>query len=190
MIKTLKIKTLLLFNIFTISIFLIIELLFPLFTTPTMFCLIPRNIDYITGVFLMHFDHADMAHLGSNLTPLLILSSLIIIKKNIKFLTTFFVLSFILSGSMLWLIGQGGCHIGVSVTVFSLWGFIVTQGIFTKSIKDISTGLVVGFLYVSFIYGLSPFQEGVSWDGHLYGLITGIIIASLLKKQKVKNKSF
>lgn len=181
-----KIKSLLVFNVFSIITFLSIEVIFPIFSSPTFFCLVPRETNFLSGIFFMHFDHGNMAHLASNILPFLILSSLIILRNNLKFLLTLLILSFLFSGTLLWFLGQNGCHIGASAVIFSLWGFIVSQGVFTKCPKDIFFGLVIGFIYAGFIYGLSPFQEGVSWDGHLYGLISGIIIAAFLKKRKQK----
>ena len=181
-----KFKSLLIFNVFSIALFLFIEIFFQLFTSQTFFCLVPRETSFLSGVFLMHFDHGNMGHLGSNILPFLLFSSLLIIRNNLKFLLTFLTASAIISGSILWFLGQQGCHIGASALIFALWGFIVFQGIFTRCPKDIIIGLIIGFSYAGFVYGLSPFQEGVSWDGHLYGLISGIIVAFIFRKRKIK----
>ena len=183
-----KAKTISLFIVFSIITFLSVEFLIPLFTNPNLFCLVPRETRFLSGILLMHFDHANMSHLGTNIIPFLVLSSLIILRKNISYLFTFYILSFIISGSLLWILGQSGCHIGASAIIFALWGFIVSQGIFTKCPKDIIIGFLIGFVYISFIYGLSPLQNGVSWDGHLYGLISGVLIASFLRNKEKNTK--
>lgn len=48
---------------------------------------------------------------------------------------------------------------------------------------------LVVFLYGSIIWGIFPIQEEISWEGHLFGAIAGIIVAYNYRKEgpQIKN---
>ena len=74
--------------------------------------------------------------------------------------------------------GQTAIHIGASVLVFGLIGFLVCAGFFEKRLLSALIAIGVAITYGSTLFfGISPFQKGVSWDGHLFGAIAGGVIA-------------
>jgi membrane associated rhomboid family serine protease len=51
------------------------------------------------------------------------------------------------------------------------------RGIFTRRVGQVLIGVVVLFFYGGALYGVLPTQEGVSWQGHLFGAIGGGLAA-------------
>lgn len=48
------------------------------------------------------------------------------------------------------------------------------NGAIRKSFRDFLIGLFVFLTYSSIFWGIFPVDEHVSWESHLFGLITGI----------------
>jgi membrane associated rhomboid family serine protease len=93
-------------------------------------------------------------------------------------------ITMVVSGLGVWLIGSPGLHIGASGLVFGYLGFLLLRGYFQRNIPSILLSLIVGFLYGGAIWGVLPTVPGVSWEGHLFGFIGGIIAARLLSQRK------
>ena len=49
---------------------------------------------------------------------------------------------------------------------------------------------LVVFLYGSIIWGIFPIQEEISWEGHLFGAIAGIIVAFNYRKEGPQIKKY
>ena len=50
--------------------------------------------------------------------------------------------------------------------------------------SDIVVAVVVVVLYGSIVWGVLPSQPGISWLGHLFGLIGGVAAAWLLRTRR------
>jgi membrane associated rhomboid family serine protease len=66
-------------------------------------------------------------------------------------------------------------HIGASGLVFGYLGFLLPRGIIEKSIASFLLSLVVLIAYGGLLFGVLPGQPGISWQGHLFGVVAGII---------------
>jgi len=86
-------------------------------------------------------------------------------------------------GGCLWLFGRASYHVGASGLIFGYFGFIVARGWFYKSISSIVVAFITLFLYSGILWGLLPVFPHVSWEGHLFGLIAGILGARLAKPE-------
>jgi membrane associated rhomboid family serine protease len=75
-------------------------------------------------------------------------------------------------------------HIGASSLIFGYLGFLLLRGYFQRNIASILLSLVVGFLYGGLIWGVLPTQPGISWQGHLFGFLGGVLSAKLIAKEK------
>jgi len=70
--------------------------------------------------------------------------------------------------------------IGASGVVFGYATYLVSRGAFTRRLVDLGVGLVVIVLWGgALLGGLLP-QEGISWQGHLFGAIGGVLAARLI----------
>jgi membrane associated rhomboid family serine protease len=90
----------------------------------------------------------------------------------------------ILSGAGTWLIGRSAYHIGASSLIFCFFGYLASLAIFQRKIGTliVSAGCII--VYGGMLKGLLPTANGVSWEGHLAGLASGIALASAGSKLK------
>lgn len=130
---------------------------------------------------LIH-DNDGFTHLISNSAPLLVLMTLIKLFYR-RVAVRSFVMIYILTGLAVWLFARPVYHIGASGVVYGLVSFVFWSGIFRRNIKSVVLALIVTFLYSGFIWGVLPYQEGISWESHLFGGIAGIFTAYWYKEE-------
>jgi membrane associated rhomboid family serine protease len=137
----------------------------------------PRNILGLQGIIFAPFLHGSWRHLISNTFPLVILSWLIMARDRSEWITVT-VLTAIASGLGTWLFGgTETVHIGASGVVFGYFGFLVARAYFERSFGSIAISLLVLVLFGGMIWGILPVRVGISWEGHLFGLLGGIAAA-------------
>lgn len=146
----------------------------------------PGVLKGIRGIFFSPLLHSSFSHLWSNTLPLLIQIWLLFhFYRNIAFPT--FIYLWLLSGIFTWLIGRSSYHIGASGLVFALLFFLFFSGVLRRHIPLIAVSLVVAFIYGSTVWSIFPFAElvdvTISWEGHLSGAMSGLIIALIFRKQ-------
>lgn len=150
----------------------------------------PRTVGGLVGIAASPFLHGSLSHIISNSIPFVILLfTLLTFYKKIWIEVSFF--SALIGGLMVWILARGGTnHIGMSGVIFSYIAFFITSGILRRNIKTLSIAVVVFFLYgFSLLRGIIPGQEGISWEGHLFGAIAGVIIAWVYKDKNKEEKS-
>ena len=141
----------------------------------------PRTTAGLWGVPLHAFLHGNLAHLLANTVPLLILGGLTAVRVRTSFLgaSAFIALG---GGAMVWLLTPrpNTNHIGASGLVFGFFGYLVGQGIFRRDILSIIIAFAVIALYgFPILFGVLPLSDFISWEGHLFGLLAGVIYAFL-----------
>jgi membrane associated rhomboid family serine protease len=99
------------------------------------------------------------------------------------------VLILTLAGLGVWLFGRPAFHIGASGLVFGYFGFLVALAWFERSLLAFSIACLVLFYYGGIIFGILPRDEFVSWEGHLFGLLAGIVAANLFAKRSIKRSA-
>ncbi len=149
----------------------------------------PQKAEGLLGVFTSPFLHGDLNHLYNNSFPLLILSLALFYFYN-KIAWKVLGFGVLLSGFLTWLIGSSGNHIGASGLIYVLFSFIFFKGIFAKHYRLIALSLVVIFMYGSMIWYVFPIKQGMSWQGHLGGLVTGLVFALLFKNNVAKPERY
>jgi len=145
--------------------------------------ILPRQIIGLRGIVFAPFLHGGLAHLIANSLPFLILGWFVMLQET----SDFFVvtgITMLVSGLGVWLFGSPGLHIGASGVIFGYLGFLLLRGYFERNIPSILLSLIVGVLYGSTIWGVLPLQQGISWEGHLFGFIGGVVAARLLTRRK------
>ena len=149
----------------------------------------PRTFEGLRGILFSPFIHSDIEHLYHNSIPLFVLSTaLFYFYRNISWKVLGY--GILLSGFLTWCIGRSSYHIGASGLIYVLMSFILFKGIFAKHYRLIALSLVVVFLYGSMIWYVFPIKENMSWEGHLAGLIVGIVFALFFKKSIAKPKKY
>lgn len=149
----------------------------------------PQTLSGLKGVVLSPFIHGSIQHLYHNTIPLFVLSmALFYFYRRIAWKVL--LLGIVVSGILTWYIGRPSFHIGASGLIYVLVSFIFFKGVFAKHYRLIALSLLVIFLYGSLIWYALPLEEGVSWEGHLSGLITGLLFALIFKKAIAKPKKY
>ena len=84
----------------------------------------------------------------------------------------------VFAGAGVWLAGREGVHIGASGLVFGYFGYLVARGFVERSFMSILIAVAVVVFY--WRTDLRPAHRSsgfVSWEGHLSGLIGGVLLA-------------
>lgn len=164
------------------------EIRFGLFLNP--YGVQPRSIKGLRGIVFSPFIHGSIEHLYSNTIPIFLLSfSLFYFYR--KLAAVVLIGSWLFSGAFIWFIGESySTHIGASGIVYGLASFLFFKGIWSKHYRLMALSLVVVFFYGSFVWGILPGREGISWEGHLGGFIAGVLLALLYKKYQLPQKKY
>ncbi len=145
------------------------------------FGLRPRSLDGLLDIFTFPLLHASLNHLLSNSLPLIVFGFLVFLSGFRVFLTAL-AFSWLGSGLVTWLIGDGGITVGASGLVFGLFAFLLVRGFFNRSWRQILLSIVLFLVYGSILLGVLPFVAGyISWQAHLGGALGGVAAAMLLR---------
>lgn len=147
---------------------------------PGEYGILPRRISWIRGVVTAPLMHGSWEHLMSNSVPLFVLTSLTLYFYRRVAIRAFWLIYF-MTGLAVWLFGRSVIHIGASGVVYGLVAFIFWNGIFRRSARSIILALIVLMLYSGMFLGIMPDQEGISWESHLLGSLSGIFAAFWFK---------
>jgi len=141
----------------------------------------PRRTENLTGILLSPFLHYGFAHVIMNSIPLIILGSMVVMRGQRVFISATIVI-IILGGLAVWIFGRSAYHVGASGLIFGYFGFIIGAAWYERSFLSLIAAVVAIGLYGSTLHtGLIPLNSYISWEGHLFGLIAGIIASRFLR---------
>lgn len=145
----------------------------------------PRQTAGLVGIVTAPFLHSGFPHLISNTIPFLVLGGLIAASGMARYFQVTAVVALI-TGLGTWLVGPARTdHIGASGLVFGYLTYLLARGIFERKLTYLFVGVVVLFLYGGVLWGLLP-RPGVSWQGHLLGVVGGLAAARLLHARRAE----
>jgi len=149
----------------------------------------PLRVENLHGIITAPLVHGDWGHLAANTFPLLVLGvGLFYFYRPISIKV--FVLIYLFSGVWLWLGGRPSYHIGASGLIYGLAAFLFFSGLLRKNTRLMAISLLVVFLYGGLIWGVLPIDSKISWEGHLYGGIAGVILAFYYKDRGPQRKKY
>jgi membrane associated rhomboid family serine protease len=146
----------------------------------------PREVDGLDGVVFAPFLHAGWDHLIGNTIPFLLLGFAIAL-GGLARVATVTALVALVGGLGTWLVAPANTvHIGASGIVFGYAAYLVARGIYSRSPVQIALGVAVLAVWgTTLLRGLVP-EDGISWQGHLFGAIGGVLAARLLHRRAVR----
>lgn len=170
-----------------VALLWIIEVINLLFFHGTLdrFGIRPRTWNGLSHIFLAPWLHAGFAHLLANTIPLIILGWLVLVRGTRDFIVVA-VVSALVSGLGIWLFGGANTiHLGASGVIFGFFGALLARAYFERSWVALGIAIFAGFFYGWMLWGLLPGVPGISWLGHVFGFLGGILAAWLLAAQDV-----
>lgn len=148
--------------------------------------IIARDTEGLFGIVASPFLHLGFGHLIANTLPLVTLGALIAIGGALRlFAVTAMVTT--IGGFGTWLISPPNTiTIGASGLVFGYAAYLIVRGVFNRRISQVLVGVLVVLVWGSaLLSGLLP-QAGISWQGHLFGAIAGLLAAWVLAEDRQK----
>ena len=144
--------------------------------------IVPRRAGGLLGIPLAPLLHGGFDHVAANTLPFLILGWLVLLGSVRQFVIVS-ALAVLVSGLGVWLLGPNDTtHVGASGLIFGYFGFLVVRAYFERSaVTFLIAGLAV-LLYGGLFLGVLPSAPNVSWVGHLFGFVGGVVAAKMLAR--------
>jgi membrane associated rhomboid family serine protease len=149
--------------------------------------ILPRMFEGLPGIFTSVFIHGDIEHIASNSIPLLVLGMMLFYFYK-KIAKSTFIWIWLVSGIWLWMGGRNSpdhltFHIGASTLIYGLATFLFFSGVFRRHLRLMVVSAMVVFLYGSIMWGVLPIKPEMSWEGHLFGALAGVLVAFNYRKE-------
>ena len=142
----------------------------------------PRKWSGLQGILFSPLIHGGWKHLLDNSMPVFLLSlALFYFYRDIAY--KIWGLIYLLGGILLWGVGREAYHIGASGLIYGLATFLFLSGLIRRVNSLTAISLLVVFLYGSMVWGLLPFDFEVSFEAHITGAISGLVLAIVYRDQ-------
>ena len=148
------------------------------------FGILPRKLIGLPGILLAPLLHGSALHIMSNTLPLLILGTVLYFFYG-KLGSRVFMLCYLITGVLVWLLARPMIHIGSSGLIYGIASFLFFSGLFRKELISLVIAIAVLLIYGGLFWGVFPTIEGVSWESHLFGAITGAVLSFHYRKVQI-----
>lgn len=144
--------------------------------------IISRRLDGLDGILWAPFLHAGWDHLVANTVPFLVFGFLAMAGGFGQWLVVTATI-WVLSGLGVWLAGPSDtATVGASGVIFGWFVFLLVRGFFARSLRQIAVAVVLFAIWGSVLWGVLPSDPRISWQGHLFGALAGLLCASLVAR--------
>ncbi|MGW4381058.1 rhomboid family intramembrane serine protease [Kitasatospora sp. NPDC004531] len=148
--------------------------------------IVSRQVDSLPSLLAAPFLHLNWQHLEGNSGPLFVFGFLAAYRGVRKFLglTALLVVT---SGMSVWLFERSDVvTVGASGVIFGYFGYVVLRGLIDRNLIDSLIGVVMGASFAYLLTTAIPGTPGVSWLGHLGGLVGGLAGAWIFRTRGPK----
>ncbi len=143
---------------------------------------VSRSLPGLAGILWAPLLHGGWPHLWANTVPFLVFGFLAMAGGMAQWAMVTATI-WLLSGLGVWLVGPPDTStIGASGVIFGWLVFLLARGFFARSIAQIGLAVVLFAIWGSVLLGVLPGAPQVSWQGHLFGALAGLLCASLVAK--------
>jgi len=147
------------------------------------FGILSHHLSRLPDIFTAPFLHVSWQHIEGNSLPLFVLGVLAAYRSIARFLVVSLIV-LVTSGLAVWLFQSGNAvTVGASGLIFGYFGYVLVRGFLDRNMVDIGVGVVAGVLYWTILQVAIPGTPGVSWIGHLGGLVGGVIAAWVVRNR-------
>ncbi len=155
--------------------------------------ILPLATKGLVGIITAPFIHADFEHLTANTVPMFITVSIIFyFYREIAFKVFFLV--WIFTDVWVWSFARGtSFHIGASGLVYGYVTFLLFSGLIRRNARLMAISMLIIFLYGGFFWGIFPDffpHRNISWESHLMGGLSGLILAIFYRKQGMQREKY
>jgi membrane associated rhomboid family serine protease len=145
------------------------------------FGILPEHVSRLGEIFTAPFLHFSWQHIEGNSLPLFVLGVLAAYRSMARFLLLTLIVA-VTSGMAVWLFQSSNeLTVGASGLIFGYFGYVLLRGFIDRNLIDIGVGLLAGALYWTILEVAIPGTPGVSWIGHVGGLVGGVLAAWVLR---------
>jgi membrane associated rhomboid family serine protease len=150
--------------------------------------IVARSLPSLPHIITAPFLHLGLDHIESNTPPLALLTFLAALGGIRRFVYAAAII-IVVGGLGTWLVSPSNSEtVGASGLIFGLLGYVAVRGLFARSpwqaVWQIAVGIAVFVYYQWTLVLLYPSATvsamHISWQGHLCGLIAGILAAVLM----------
>jgi membrane associated rhomboid family serine protease len=144
----------------------------------------PREVVGLEGIVTAPFLHASWSHLIGNTVPFVVLGVVIAFNGLARVVWVTLIVGLV-AGVGVWVVGPAHTnHIGASGLVFGFATYLMARGLYSRNALHLGIGVVVLAIYGStLLFDLVP-RDGISWQGHLFGGIGGVVAARALDARR------
>jgi len=144
----------------------------------------PRDVDGLDGIVAAPFLHVGFGHLVANTIPFVVMGAVIALEGPRRLIVVTVIVGLI-SGFGTWLVAaEGTVHVGASGIVFGYATYLIARGVFNRSGTELAVGAGVVLVWGgALLGGLEP-HRGISWQGHLFGAIGGVVAARAVARER------
>ncbi len=143
--------------------------------------ILPRQLEGLDGVLWAPLLHDGWPHLVANTVPVLVFGFLALAGGIGQFVAVTATI-WLVGGLGTWLTGSPGVHLGASGLIFGWLVFLLVRGFFARSLTQILLAVVLFGVWGSVLWGVLPGDAGISWEGHLFGAVGGLLAARLVAR--------
>ncbi len=139
--------------------------------------IMPRKpFSLILGPIASTYLHADIAHIAYNSLPLFVMTATLFTHGIANGLSIIIAISY-LEGVLVWCFARPGNHIGASGLIMGLFSYFLYMGYYNPSAQTLITALILLYYFGTLLLSIFPEDTLTSFEGHLAGLVSGLIIA-------------
>jgi membrane associated rhomboid family serine protease len=147
----------------------------------------PREVGSLVDIVTAPFLHGNLEHLAGNAVALFSLGFIAAVPSIKKFLLMN-ALVIVAGGLGVWLFSPANTiSIGASGLVFGYFGYLLLRGFVDRRPVDVvvSIGIALAYAYPMW-HSIGFGVTNISWQGHLSGLVGGLLAAVLLRQRRPK----
>jgi membrane associated rhomboid family serine protease len=148
------------------------------------FGILPRNLGHLGDIFIAPFLHFSWDHIEGNSGPLFVFGLLAAYRGVTRFLGVTLLVA-ITSGLAVWFFqGNGQETVGASGLIFGYFGYVLARGLIDRNLIDALAAVVMALSYAYILTVAIPGTPGVSWIGHLGGLVGGLAAGWIFRTRR------
>ncbi len=146
--------------------------------------ILPHDVARLPDIFTAPFLHFNWDHIEGNSGPLFVFGLLAAYRGVVKFLGVTLLVA-ITSGLAVWLFqGSGDLTVGASGLIFGYFGYVLARGVIDRNLIDALAAVVMALSYAYILTVAIPGTPGVSWVGHLGGLVGGLAAGWIFRTRR------